>query len=150
MVLHTWSLSCVHLFVTPWTAAHSGCSAPLQARIPEWVASLLQGIFPAQESNLDLPHCRQILYPLSYPGNPRNTGMGSQTLLQGIFPTQESNPLTSMTLVSCCYFICVCSLIYLVFGNPSSILLRKNLFMSLSLKNIFEKHRLKFNVFFHV
>jgi len=27
--------------VTPWTAAHSGCSAPLQARIPEWVASSL-------------------------------------------------------------------------------------------------------------
>ena len=46
------------------------CSPPgssvhgiLQARILEWVAiSLLQGIFPTQESNLGLLHCRQILY----------------------------------------------------------------------------------------
>ena len=28
--------------------------------------SLLQGIFPTQKSNLGLPHCRQILYPLSH------------------------------------------------------------------------------------
>ena len=28
--------------------------------------SLLQGIFPTQEVNLDLLHCKQILYPLSY------------------------------------------------------------------------------------
>ena len=28
--------------------------------------SLLQGIFPTQGSNRDLPHCRQILYQLSY------------------------------------------------------------------------------------
>ena len=32
--------------------------------------SLLQGIFPAQESNQDLLHCRQILYQLSYQGIP--------------------------------------------------------------------------------
>ena len=31
---------------------------------------LLQGIFPIQESNLSLLHCRQILYQLSYEGNP--------------------------------------------------------------------------------
>ena len=30
--------------------------------------ALLQGIFPTQETNLTLPHCRQILYNLSYPG----------------------------------------------------------------------------------
>ena len=30
--------------------------------------SLLQGIFPTQESNRGLLHCRQILYQLSYPG----------------------------------------------------------------------------------
>ena len=29
--------------------------------------SLLQGIFPTQESNLGLLHCRQILYQQSYP-----------------------------------------------------------------------------------
>ena len=32
--------------------------------------SLLQGIFPTQESNLGLPHCRQILYCLSQQGSP--------------------------------------------------------------------------------
>ena len=33
--------------------------------------SLLQGIFPTQGSNPGLPHCRQILYELSYEGNPQ-------------------------------------------------------------------------------
>ena len=33
--------------------------------------SLLQGIFPTQESNQGLPYCRQILY-LSYQGSPEN------------------------------------------------------------------------------
>ena len=32
---------------------------------------LLQGIFPTQESNSGLPHCRQILYQLSHKGSPR-------------------------------------------------------------------------------
>ena len=32
--------------------------------------SLLQGIFPTQGSNAGLPHCRQILYHLSYQGKP--------------------------------------------------------------------------------
>ena len=31
---------------------------------------LLRGIFLTQESNLSLLHCRQILYQLSYKGNP--------------------------------------------------------------------------------
>ena len=33
--------------------------------------SLLQGIFPTQGSNPDLPHCSQILYQLSHKGSPR-------------------------------------------------------------------------------
>ena len=33
--------------------------------------SLLQGIFPNQESNPGLPHCRQILYQLNYKGSLR-------------------------------------------------------------------------------
>ena len=33
--------------------------------------SFLQGIFPTQESNWGLLHCRQILYQLSYQGSPR-------------------------------------------------------------------------------
>ena len=32
---------------------------------------LLQGIFPTQGSNPGLPHCRRILYRLSYKGSPR-------------------------------------------------------------------------------
>ena len=32
--------------------------------------SLLQGIFPTQESSPGLLHCRQILYYLSYQGSP--------------------------------------------------------------------------------
>ena len=32
---------------------------------------LLQGIFPTQEQNPGLPHCRQILYQLSHQGSPR-------------------------------------------------------------------------------
>ena len=41
----------------------------LQARILEWGAILLQGIFPAQGSNLALLHCRQTLYHLSHQGS---------------------------------------------------------------------------------
>ena len=41
----------------------------LQARILKWVAfSLQQWIFPTQELNWSLLHCRQILYELSYQG----------------------------------------------------------------------------------
>ena len=48
---------------------------------------LLQGIFPTQGSNPDLPPCRQIL--LSGPqGKPKNTGVDSLSLLQQIFPAQ--------------------------------------------------------------
>ena len=43
----------------------------LQARILEWVAqSSSRGIFPIQGLNTSLPHCRQILYQLSYQGSP--------------------------------------------------------------------------------
>ena len=53
------------------------CSLPgssvhgiLQARILAWVScSLLPGIFPIQESNPSLLHCRQILYHLSHQGS---------------------------------------------------------------------------------
>ena len=34
--------------------------------------SLLQGIFPTQGANPDLPHCRRILYQLSQKGSPRD------------------------------------------------------------------------------
>ena len=53
--------------------------------------SLLQRIFPTQGSNPGLPHCRWILYQLSYQGKPKNTGVGSLSLLMQIFLSQESN-----------------------------------------------------------
>ena len=34
--------------------------------------SLLQGIFPTQKLNWGLLHCREILYLLSYMGNPKS------------------------------------------------------------------------------
>ena len=63
------SLGCVRFFATPWTVAHQ---APLslgilQARRLEWVAyAFSRGMFPTQESNQGLLHCRRILYQLSY------------------------------------------------------------------------------------
>ena len=53
--------------------------------------ALPQRIFPIQGSKPGLPHCRQILYPLSHQGSPRIL----ESLLQGIFLTQE------LTGVSC-------------------------------------------------
>ena len=42
-----------------------------QARVLEWIAiSFSRGIFPTQESNRGLPHCRQTLYRLSHQGSP--------------------------------------------------------------------------------
>ena len=58
--------------VTPWTVA---CQASLYVGFPGKNTGvgchfLLQGIFPTQELNLGLLHCRQILYCLSYKGSP--------------------------------------------------------------------------------
>ena len=61
-------LSHVRLFVTPWP--YSPWNFPGQ-NTGVGCLSLLQGIFPNQGSNPGLPHCRQILYQLSYKGSPR-------------------------------------------------------------------------------
>ena len=58
--------------VTPWTVA---CQALCPWDFPGKHTGvgchfLLQGIFPSQESNPGLLHCRQILYRLSYEGSP--------------------------------------------------------------------------------
>ena len=52
-----------HGLYSPWNSPgqHTGVGS----------LSLLQGIFPTQESNPGLPHCRQILYQLSHKGGPR-------------------------------------------------------------------------------
>ena len=65
------SLSRVRLFVTPGTICL--WNSPGQNTL---VAGffLLQGIFPTQGSNPDLPHCKHILYQLSHKGSPWNQG----------------------------------------------------------------------------
>ena len=72
------SLSCVQLFVTPWTI-YSPWNSPGQNT---GVGSLflLQGIFPTQGLNPSLPYCRQILYQLS-----RQSGRTLQTQLLAYF-----------------------------------------------------------------
>ena len=62
------SLSRVRLFVTPWTVAHQAPQSMEFSRKSTGVGChfLLQGIFLTQGSNLDLPHCRQMLYRLSH------------------------------------------------------------------------------------
>ena len=86
-------LSCVQLFVTPWTVA---CQAPLsmgilQAKILEWVAlPSFRGTSQPRDWT-QVSHVAGGFLPAEPPGKPKNTGVGSLSLLQGIFPTQESN-----------------------------------------------------------
>ena len=60
------SLSPVWLFATSWI--YSTWNSPGQNTGVSSL-SLLQGILPTQGSNPSLPHCRRILYQLSYKGN---------------------------------------------------------------------------------
>ena len=53
--------------------------------------SHLQGTFPTQGLNPDLPHCRRTLYQLSHQGSPRILEWVAFPFLQGIFLTQELN-----------------------------------------------------------
>ena len=66
------SLSCVRLFVTPWTVANQDPPSMGFSRQEYWSGYchfLLQGIFPTQGLNPGLPHCRQMLYRLSHQGS---------------------------------------------------------------------------------
>ena len=59
--------SCPTLMI-PWNVAHQ--APPFMGfSKQECCHFLLQGIFPTQESNSSLLHCRQILYRLSYQGS---------------------------------------------------------------------------------
>ena len=64
------SLSCVRLFVTPWTVAYHALRPwdfPGKS-IGAGYHFLLQRIFLTPGSNLGFPHCRQMLYCLSHQG----------------------------------------------------------------------------------
>ena len=67
------SLSPVLLFATPWTVSFQArllCPWNSSVKNTEMGShSLLQGIFPTQGSNPDLPHCRRILYCLNHQGS---------------------------------------------------------------------------------
>ena len=68
------SLSHVRLFATTWTVVRQAPLCPWNSpgeNTGVGSLSLLQGIFLTQESNRGLLHYRQILYQLSYKGNPR-------------------------------------------------------------------------------
>ena len=60
-------LSCVWLFVTPWTIRPWNS---LGQNTGVGSLSILQGVFPIQESKRGLLHCGWILDQLSYQGNP--------------------------------------------------------------------------------
>ena len=62
----------------------------LQARILEWsgvagILKILQGIFPTQELNPGLLHCRQILYYLSHQGSLRILEWEAYPFSRGIY-----------------------------------------------------------------
>ena len=57
--------------------------------------ALLQGIFPTQELNPGLPHCRWILYHLSHQGSPRILEWVAYLFSRG------SSPPRNQTEVSC-------------------------------------------------
>ena len=60
--------------------------------------SLLQGIFPTQELNQGLLHCRQVLYQLSYQGSPI---LSSGITLNVAISVYEVPPL--VYLISACF-----------------------------------------------
>ena len=64
--------------------------------ILEWVASLLQGIFPTQGSNPGLPRCKQILYQLSYQGSPRILEWVAYPFFRGSFSPRSWTRVPSM------------------------------------------------------
>ena len=95
------SLSCVWLFVTPWTVTYQ---APLSMGFPGKNTRvgchfLLQGIFATQGLNPHLPRCRQILYcGVLYGRFGEGNGNLFSTLTWRIPWTEESGGLQSVGL----------------------------------------------------
>ena len=114
--MHAQSLSCVQLFVTPWTVAHQ---TPLSMGFPrqEYCSCcrfLLQGIFLTQGLNLGLLHCRWLpafqadSFPTKTPGKPITSLVliylitGSLHLLTAFIPffVPPPSPLVIINLIS--------------------------------------------------
>ena len=81
-------LSCVWLFVTPWTIQSMEFSRP-----EYWSGYPFPspGDLPSLGIELRSPALQVDSLPAEPQGKPKNTGVSSLSLLQGIFPTQESN-----------------------------------------------------------
>ena len=69
------SPSRVRLFAIPWTIAYQAPPSMGFSRQEYWrgLPFPSPGIFLTQGSNLGLPHCRQMLYPLNHQRSPRKT-----------------------------------------------------------------------------
>ena len=100
------SLSCVWLFETTWTVAHqASLSIEPGIHYSPWDStgqntgvgslSLLRQIFPTQESNQGLPHCRQILYQLSHNGSPKNMDISESESLSVVSDSLQPHALYS-------------------------------------------------------
>ena len=69
--------------------------------------SLLQGIFPTQESNQGLQHCRRIFYQLSYQGSPMKVLL---SIIYHSFTRPGIRLLSSVAASLCmCHSHCRCS-----------------------------------------
>ena len=89
--LHSWEkwklLSCVRLFVTPWTIVHG----ILQTRILVWVAGpFSRGSSQPRDRTQVSCIAGEFFTSWATRGKFKNTGVGSLSL-QGIFPIQELN-----------------------------------------------------------
>ena len=86
------------ILCSPVDCSHPGSAVHgiLQERILEWVAmSSSRGSSQPRGSNLDLPHCRRILYHLSYQGSPRILEWVAYLFSRGSFRLRDQ------TRVSC-------------------------------------------------
>ena len=100
----------------PWTAAHQAPLFCLQGSSVHWDSpgrntgvgchAFLQGIFPTQELNPGLLHCRQILYCLSHQGSPRILHWVDYTFSQG--SSGCKNPM-NRGLLHCRWILHQCS-----------------------------------------
>ena len=92
--------------VTPWTVQPTRLLCPWNSPDKNTGVSsysLLQGIFPSQESNPDLLHCRQILYHLSHQGS---TQIGSSApIFISYFSIFILSPFSQSIELKICQFL---------------------------------------------
>ena len=104
-IVSCYLLDCTHILIESESCSVVSDSLPPHRLYSPWNSpgqnigggslSLLQGIFPTQGSNPDLPHCRQILYQLSHKGS-------SRTLEWVAYPfSRASSSPRNRTRVSC-------------------------------------------------